>query len=418
MKVLWLVNSILPKIAQSIGVERPVTEGWLTGLIDELLENEQIDLTVCYPQNNTKKMQRGVAGKLAYYGFYADNKKSTKYDEGLSKIFGNLLEKLKPDVIHIMGTEYPHTLSMVNVCNEKKLINRTVISIQGLISECAKVYLEGVPDYVAQRQTFRDFIRKDGLLRQKEKYKIRGHFEEEALKKARNVIGRTEWDKKRCTILNPQIHYYKNNETLRQEFYKGDWSVRNCEKGRLFMSQGYYPIKGLHILLQALPKVLAQDLEVHLYISGGNILNKPSWKQSSYDKYIVSLIKDNNLFENVEFLGMLQPEEMWQQFLKANVFVLPSVIENSPNSLGEAMLLGVPCVVAKVGGVNSMINKDEGMLYKANDIEQLSSCLCNLLKDDLLCGTLSQKAKKRAEYTHNARKNCRELLEIYHCLQS
>ena len=109
---------------------------------------------------------------------------------------------------------------------------------------------------------------------------------------------------------------------------------------------------------------------------------------------------------------------MWQQFLKANVFVLPSVIENSPNSLGEAMLLGVPCVVAKVGGVNSMINKDEGMLYKANDIEQLSSCLCNLLKDDLLCGTLSQKAKKRAEYTHNARKNCRELLEIYHCLQS
>ena len=119
MKVLWLVNSILPKIAQSIGVERPVTEGWLTGLIDELLENEQIDLTVCYPQNNTKKMLKGVAGKLAYYGFYADNKKSTKYDEGLSKIFGNLLEKLKPDVIHIMGTEYPHSLSMVNVCNEK-----------------------------------------------------------------------------------------------------------------------------------------------------------------------------------------------------------------------------------------------------------------------------------------------------------
>ena len=55
--------------------------------------------------------------------------------------------------------------------------------------------------------------------------------------------------------------------------------------------------------------------------------------------------------DKIEFLGRLSAEGMKQAYLDANVFVMPSTIENSPNSLGEAMLLGVPCVAADVGGV-------------------------------------------------------------------
>ncbi len=54
---------------------------------------------------------------------------------------------------------------------------------------------------------------------------------------------------------------------------------------------------------------------------------------------------------------------MRQQFLLAETYLLCSSIENSPNSLGEAMLTGVPCAAAAVGGVPSMLSEKEGELF-------------------------------------------------------
>lgn len=64
------------------------------------------------------------------------------------------------------------------------------------------------------------------------------------------------------------------------------------------------------------------------------------------------------------FTGILSEEKMIEQYLKSNVFVLPSVIENSSNSLGEAMLLGMPCVATNTGGTMDILeHKKEGFLY-------------------------------------------------------
>ena len=58
--------------------------------------------------------------------------------------------------------------------------------------------------------------------------------------------------------------------------------------------------------------------------------------------------------DQFEFEGFLSAEKMKRLLLESNVFVCPSSIENSPNSLGEAMLLGVPCVASDVGGIADM----------------------------------------------------------------
>ena len=51
----------------------------------------------------------------------------------------------------------------------------------------------------------------------------------------------------------------------------------------------------------------------------------------------------------------------------------PSSIENSPNSLGEAQLLGVPCIASDVGGVTDMIpNKECGIIYRFEEVELLA----------------------------------------------
>ena len=55
---------------------------------------------------------------------------------------------------------------------------------------------------------------------------------------------------------------------------------------------------------------------------------------------------------------------MRQAYLEADVFLLPSQSENSPNSLGEAMLLGLPCVASNAGGIPDMLaDGQEGLLY-------------------------------------------------------
>ena len=58
---------------------------------------------------------------------------------------------------------------------------------------------------------------------------------------------------------------------------------------------------------------------------------------------------------------------MKERFLKSNVFVSPSTIENSPNSLGEAMLLGIPCISSDVGGVKNLLkHEEEGYVYQTD----------------------------------------------------
>ena len=70
---------------------------------------------------------------------------------------------------------------------------------------------------------------------------------------------------------------------------------------------------------------------------------------------------------------------MKSEYLKSNVYICPSSIENSPNSLGEAQILGVPCVAAYVGGIPDMIpNMACGTMYRFEEIEMLAYAICDV----------------------------------------
>ena len=250
-----------------------------------------------------------------------------------------------------------------------------------------------------------------------------GKYEEMALKKCKNVIGRTDWDRACVYQINPTAEYFFNNETLRPQFYNGQWNVNNCERHSVFISQGNYPIKGLHFAIEGLGIVKKEFPDLKVYVAGGDIVShekmKPKWRRNAYSNYLIDLIEKNKLQDCIVFCGMLTEENMKKRFLRSNVFVSPSTIENSPNSVGEAMILGVPIVSSDVGGVKDMLNhKEEGFIYQLDAPYMLAYYISQIFRVDNVANAISERARVKACKTHSQENNAMVLKQIYRTICS
>ncbi len=414
MKVLWVCNIMMPTIAEQLSKPATSGGGWLTGLSNDLQKNKDIELTVCFPGYGKDGYVRGKYGNISYCSFPKKITNPTIYEKEVENELKKIIDEFKPDIVHIWGTEFPHSLAMMNVCESEK----TVISIQGLCSVIAKHYMAFLPNKIQKSYTIRDFIKRDNLKQQQKKFIKRGNFEIEALRKCKNVIGRTSWDKASVNKINETARYYFANETLRDSFYINEWNIDRCEKHSIFLSQGNYPVKGLHLMLEAMPGILRIYPDAHLYIAGEDITKfygiKDKFRISTYGKYLLKLINKYDLNKNVTFTGILNEKEMCDRMLKSNVFVCPSSIENSPNSLGEAMLLGIPSVASYVGGIPDMLkHNEEGFLYQCDATYMLEEYVCRIFHERDIALNFSKKSKYRANSTHNKEINSNRIMEIY-----
>ena len=111
---------------------------------------------------------------------------------------------------------------------------------------------------------------------------------------------------------------------------------------------------------------------------------------------------------------MLSAKDIKQQYLNANAFILASSVENSPNSMGEAMLLGCPVVASNVGGIPSMVKEGESaLLFERLNADELAEKICDLFESRELCERLSKGEKVRGRINHDREKNFSDLMEIY-----
>lgn len=180
------------------------------------------------------------------------------------------------------------------------------------------------------------------------------------------------------------------------------------------MSQVHYPIKGFHIAIEALCYIKNKYPGVRLKCAGVTYYDKPRYKQSSYERYISNLIHSNGLEGNIIFLGPLKEQEMKQELLKANVYICASSIENSPNSLSEAMMLGVPCVSSFVGGIGNLVEHGKtGFLYPADEPYMLAYYIEKYFEDKTLCCKISEPSVTVAKKRHDKETIVKELVDIY-----
>lgn len=404
MKVLWITNILFPE-AEAILTKRSdfrSSGGWLLGASKALVSNDGVELAVATVSSIVDDYICLEGNRIKYY-IIPYGKGNLKYNKEYERYFMLVKGDFCPDIVHIHGTEYPHGLAYVNACGA----DNVVVSIQGLVSVCARYYLAGITKTdVLKNITIYDLF-KGTLLSIQRNYELRGEYEKELLSKVSHIIGRTTWDHVHSLSFNPKASYYCCNETLRGTFYTGDvWTYESCAKHSIFISQASYPLKGLHQLLKAMPMILSKYPDALIRVAGKDITKTSGIRgvlsYRGYGKYLNKLIKELRLEKNIVFTGNLDAEQMKNEYLSANVFVCPSSIENSPNSLGEAQILGVPCVTSYVGGAVDFMRGDEDNLYRFEEIEMLADRICKLFENREPNLLMMEVARERHSPTNNS----------------
>lgn len=413
MRILWITNIIFPEAVELVTQKPAISRsgGWMIGAAKALVENNNdVELCVATITNLVNDLVKVIGNQWSYYALpYGEG--AFKYNAEFDKYWNQIAAEYKPDIVHIHGTELSLGLSYVNACGAQNV----VVSIQGLTSVISNYYEAGISrKEIIKSMTLRDVIR-GSILKDKWRFEQRGLYEIELLSKVHHVIGRTKWDKSHVWAINPQVRYYHCNETLQSPYYEGTWEYAKCKPHSIFVSQASYPLKGFHQLLKALPLVIKQYPDVIVNVAGTHremrTFNQRK-NMSGYENYLKKLISEFKLEEHVNWLGPIDVLRMKQEYLAANVFVSPSSIENSPNSVCEAQILGTPLISSFVGGTMDLVpNTDCGILYRFDEVKMLAYYICEVFeKSESFDNTIM---KEVAKERHDPKKNASRLLDIY-----
>lgn len=406
MKVLWITNVLLPEVSAALTGDGSIkmSGGWLSAMANALVIENDVDLYVATVCDQFDKVKR-IDGEKIHYYLLPRRTKHNRYDKKHEIDWLEIKKDVDPDIVHIHGTEFPYGLSYVNACGTDNVI----VSIQGMTSEIVKYCKGGLSNWdILRNITIRDLLLSDSIFSEYRQMKISGNNEIELLKKVKYVIGRTNWDRIHSLSINKTIKYFHNEELLRDPFYDGQWDSKTCIPHSIFVSQLHCPLKGFHFLLPALALLKKDYPDICVYVSGWNIFKGTSFwdsvKQTGYAKYLNRLIKKLDLTYNIKMLGFLDADGIKKQLLKSNVYVCPSTIENSPNSLCEAQILGVPCVASYVGGIPDFMSEASHFMYRFDDWRYLTYLIGSVFKGEYDKSiSLRQVALKRHARIDNAR---------------
>jgi glycosyltransferase involved in cell wall biosynthesis len=413
MKVVWVSLVEFPPLSVALGKTPPAHCGWLYASAKSVLRlMPELELGVLVYSYGREYRKFEIDG-IAYYLIpLADMTRTSKRQIAACR---SAIEDFRPDLIHIHGTE--HSLAEA-VCRANQGGCPMVANIQGLAGPYAR-YADGgltLRDKLTNITPL-DFYRGTFLLNAKRAFRRRARCEEYVIRHIQHIVGRTEWDRSHALVINPAVSYHFMNETLRDSFYREPkWSLERCRRHTIFVSNSGAPLKGAHQVLKALPIVLRSYPDAVVRFCGSSVLNadhRSLLRMQGYHLYLRRMVKRLKLREHVEFLGSLSEERMKQAFLDAHLYVMPSAIENSSNSLCEAQLLGVPAIASYVGGTPTLVDDTRtGYLYRYEEYEVLANLIMKLFAATDL-ERLSARETQAAALRHDPAANARRLSQIY-----
>ncbi len=419
IKVLWIMSDPLPDCAAHLGLPPRMVGGWLVALSQALAREGNIELGVASrtPGGQAINLSLGgiqhftVPAPLKGYGVLRPTAAMLKH-------YQSIVEEFQPDVIHVHGTEWYGGLVTAN----NRMGRPAIIALQGLISYHRR-YLFGQLGFmdILRSRTLQEWLLFSGLWKQMAEWNRRAAVEEEIIRGHRLFSGRTLWDKAHLRAINPTAAYFHCDEMVGKEFFANDWSLSTVNRHTILASSAGYPLKGFHVLVKAVAILKREFPDIRVRVPLAGFAYRPGIKGvysrirgGGYANYLASLVRKLDVGEHIVPLGRLTPQQMALEMEQAHVFALPSFVENSSNTLAEALITGLPAVVPLSGGIPSLIEDGRDVLgFPPGDEALLAEQIRRIFRDDDLAVSLSKAGRQVARVRHSPERLLQRMLAVY-----
>lgn len=397
MKVLWFSNTA--SLGEHILNNRATSGGWIIALDTYIQKHVELHIAFHYH----KEHPAFKYGNTHYHPIFAPLSKRRLilnkfwrykiYDKEYLDKYISIINLIQPDLIHIHGTEnsFSSILHHTNI--------PVVVSIQGIINAIYSKLNDITHSYSL-----------DWKLRiTQQRFKAMAFIERKYSNEIKYIISKSVWNSRISTLMAPNAKIWQINNILREQFYLNNWNNNNLDREMIVLtttlSDGV--LKGFDVITKIAELLHSYEIKFEWRIIGIDINSR-----------VVSSAKrkvQNNLSKfNIKLIGRLNESELINALLDATFYITCSRMENSPNNLNEALMLGIPTIASYSGGTGTFINDTEdGILVQDGDVYGFAGAIVWLFNHPNIAIAMSKAARERALLRHKKENIGENVLNVY-----
>lgn len=401
MRVLWF--SVTPS-----NYDKKIFGGWISSLeniVHKYCKDIVLGIAFVHNDNIYKKEKKGIT----YYPIKIFKNKLDKLQWRINPDYEwkllrpkllDIVNDFNPDIIQCFGSEWPFGLIA------KEVDIPVVIHMQGFsnIYRLSNLMALTLPEqyYLAKYNPIK-------ILQEKFKeYKSikTANTEKEIMRINKFFMGRTEWDKNIVKYYSPDSLYFHCEEAIRPEVKNSSihWEYKRTECMKIISISSASTLKGNSLILRTAQILKDFNFNFEWRVAG---------HKESFNKF-EKLLNINHKDVNITMLGTINVNEVVTELINNEVYVHAAIIDNSPNSICEAQLIGIPVISTNVGGIPQLIdNGNSGLLYPYNEPHTLAFILMSMHNNKKMLENLSRQEKNVSSKRHNEYSIANNLTTIY-----
>ncbi len=342
---------------------------WNSNAIKEFEHFEDIELHVISPHPRIAGVQEFQINGIYYHFFSADsetflewvqNRLQKKEPQGFvknSRIICTLIEKIQPEIIHMIGAENPY------------------------YGESALLLPRNIPFIITPQTLLADPAFFDNYYISQAAYNYRAKIEKEIIQRA-DYIG-TQLEHFRtiiCDLIKPDAKFLDMTLAVGE-----DVSIQNSDKQYDFVYFAINISKAVDYAIEAFTLAQKRSPNITLHIVGGY----DSFYKNQLDLRIAELE-----LKGIDFTGELPTrDDVIIEIQKARFALLPLKIDLISGTIREAMAHGLPVVTTITPATPSLNESRQSVLLSAKgDYQAMADNMCALMESDVLAMKLQENA--------------------------
>ena len=409
-KVLWLSNKI------QTDQDRGNTGTWLDAMARRLTQTSEIDLANI-AQGAVAEPVRQDCGSIRQWIIPAGVQLDTHTGSPPASITAAIIravDEFSPDVVQVWGAE-----KFWGLLTARGLVAQpALLEMQGLKSAIARVYAGSLS--VREQLACigpKELLRGSTIFQNRRRFERWVEFERAMLAGHRFMTAQSAWLAAQIRAVNQTARIFHNDFLLREPFYAAaPWHPPSAPI--IFCSASYpSPFKGLHLAIRALALLKRRFPDVQLRVAGA--WQRPGLRQEGYVAWINRLARQLGVAEQIKWLGAVNATELVSELQQCALVLVPTFVEGYCLALAEAMQLGVPAVVAFVGGAAGLaVHGESALFFPPGDVAMSAYQMEQLLTDRTLAERLGRQARAVALTRNEPATVIQRQIEIYRQIQT